>query len=99
VDAALEHCDVLVLPTLPIVAPVLGESEAVFEGEGGRRETFPVRAALLRLTQLFNVSGHPAISLPVPTSGMPVGIQLVGRRNDTEALLSVAMRCEHVLAA
>ena len=97
VDAALEQCDVLVLPTLPIVAPALGESEAVFEVEGGQRTTLPVRAALLRLTQLFNVSGHPAISLPMPTSGLPVGLQLVGRRNETEALLSVALRCEHVL--
>ena len=57
-------------------------------------ETLTVRTAMLRLTQLFNITGHPAISLPVPVSGMPVGLQLVGRMNETEKLLRVAAACE-----
>jgi aspartyl-tRNA(Asn)/glutamyl-tRNA(Gln) amidotransferase subunit A len=93
VDAALDGCDALVLPTLPIVAPRIGEAEVTIGAA-----TLPVRAAMLRLTQLFNITGHPAISLPVPTSGMPIGLQLVGRIGDTPGLLAVAAACEHALA-
>ena len=96
VDAALEECDALVLPTLAIVAPKLGADEAALDGASSERLT--VRAAMLRLTQLFNITGHPAISLPLLVSRLPVGLQLVGRRDCTEDLLAVAMRCEHLLS-
>jgi aspartyl-tRNA(Asn)/glutamyl-tRNA(Gln) amidotransferase subunit A len=94
VDSALERCSALVLPTLPIVAPVLGAAEVTMDSG----QTLLVRAAMLRLTQLFNMTGHPAISLPIPTTGLPVGLQLVGRRDQTEELLAVAMTCERALA-
>jgi len=93
VDAALDGCDALVLPTLPIVAPPLGAAEAAMDSG----ETPTVRAAMLRLTQLFNITGHPAISLPIRTTGLPVGLQLVGRRDETESLLAVALACERVM--
>ena len=93
VDAALEGCDALLLPTLAIVAPTLGAPDVTMSD--GRQ--LPVRAAMLRLTQLFNVTGHPAISLPVPTGGLPVGLQLVGRRDQTAALLATARACERAL--
>ena len=59
----------------------------------------PVRALLLRETQLFNVTGHPAISLPcgLTSAGLPCGLQLVGLRNQTEALLSVAAGVEQLV--
>ncbi len=90
VDAALKGCDALILPTLPIVAPMLGAADATFDNG----ETMGVRPALLRLTQLFNISGHPAISLPMQTTGLPVGLQLVGHRDRTDELLTAAMACE-----
>jgi aspartyl-tRNA(Asn)/glutamyl-tRNA(Gln) amidotransferase subunit A len=93
VDAALERCDALVLPTLPIVAPKLGATEVTMDNG----QALPVRAAMLRLTQLFNITGHPAISLPIPTSGLPVGLQLVGRRDRTEELLAVAAQVARVV--
>ena len=93
VDAALDACDALVLPTLPIVAPRLGASDATMDNG----ETLPVRAAMLRLTQLFNITGHPAISLPISSVGLPVGLQLVARRDQTEALIAVATTCERLL--
>ena len=94
VDHALAGCSALVLPTIPIVAPPIGAADVTFE-DG---TTLTARAALLRLTQLFNVTGHPAISLPLPVAGLPVGLQLVGRWNDTASLLSVARACERTLA-
>jgi aspartyl-tRNA(Asn)/glutamyl-tRNA(Gln) amidotransferase subunit A len=89
VDAALEGRDALVLPTLPIPAPPIGANTVRV---GAKDE--PVRNLMLRLTQLFNLSGHPAISLPagLTSSGLPCGVQLVGTQTDT--LLSVALAAE-----
>jgi len=95
VDAALEGCGALVLPTLPIVAPTIGTTDVTFDGETS--VTLNVRAAMLRLTQLFNITGHPAISLPIPSPGLPVGLQLVGRRGATQELLAIAFTCERAL--
>ncbi len=94
VDAALEGRSALVLPTLPIPAPVIGQASAQV---GAAKH--PVRALMLRLTQLFNLTGHPAISLPCGTTsaGLPCGLQLVGARGATEALLSVASAVEQQL--
>ena len=91
VDRALEKCDALLLPTLAIPAPVLGEASVDVDGT---KE--PVRALMLRLTQLFNISGHPAIALPagVTSDGWPVSMQLVGRHGATERLLSIAAAVE-----
>jgi len=92
VDAALEECDALVLPTLPIVAPVIGSADVAMDNG----EKLLVRAAMLRLTQLFNVTGHPAISLPIRGQSLPIGLQLVGRRDRTEELVAVAATCERI---
>jgi len=95
VDAILSGCDALVLPTLPIVAPLIGTTEVTLDSAGGNR--VPVRSAMLRLTQLFDMTGHPAISLPLRTTGLPVGLQLVGQRDDTARLLEIAAAAEQVL--
>jgi aspartyl-tRNA(Asn)/glutamyl-tRNA(Gln) amidotransferase subunit A len=91
VDAALAGRSGLILPTLPIPAPPLFAS--TIEIEHGPE---PVRAALLRLTQLFNMTGHPAISVPCGTTpaGLPCGCQLVGRHDDTTGLLDLAETLE-----
>lgn len=91
VDDALAGCDALALPTLPIPAPPIGAGSI---DVGGHPQS--VRQMMLRLTQLFNLTGHPAISLPSgqTETGLPCGLQLVGRRNDTEGLLATAAACE-----
>jgi aspartyl-tRNA(Asn)/glutamyl-tRNA(Gln) amidotransferase subunit A len=94
VDAALDDHDALLLPTLPIPPPPLGAGSVVVNGAHE-----PVRGLMLRLTQLFNVTGHPAISLPcgMTSEGLPCGLQLVGRRFETDALLQLARACEEQL--
>ena len=92
VDGLLQGADALILPTLPIVAPVSGHTDVIVDGV-----TMPVRTAMLKHTQLFNITGHPAISLPLPTAGLPVGLQLVGQRGGTPRLLAVAAAVESVL--
>jgi Asp-tRNA(Asn)/Glu-tRNA(Gln) amidotransferase A subunit family amidase len=95
VEAALEGCQALVLPTLPIVAPLIGTTDVTLDPN--QHQTMPVRAAMLRQTQLFNLTGHPAITLPVKTAGLPVGLQLVGRRGATADLLAVAAAIEGIV--
>jgi len=91
VNRALESCDALLLPALPIPAPRLGAATVLV---GDRQE--PVRALMLRLTQLFNVTGHPAIALPARWSpdALPRGLQLVGSFNQTPRLLEIAASAE-----
>ncbi len=94
VDAALAGCHALALPTLAIPAPRLGAEEVAV---GDR--TIDVRSVTLRLTQLFNLTGHPAVSIPCGTTpdGLPCAAQLVGRRAATAQLLELASRCEAVV--
>ena len=89
VDSALAGHTALMLPALPIPAPPIG---AALVQVGAVME--PVRNLMLRLTQLFNVTGHPAIAMPAgqTPAGLPCSVQLVG--TDTESLLPVALACE-----
>ena len=94
VDMALSGVDALLLPTVPIPAPLIGASVVQV---GATSE--PVRNLTLRLTQLFNLTGHPAISLPCgrTAEGLPVGLQAVGTCGRTDTLLQVARRIEQTL--
>jgi aspartyl-tRNA(Asn)/glutamyl-tRNA(Gln) amidotransferase subunit A len=91
VNETLKSCDALLLPAQPIPAPELGATTVDVDGS---RE--PVRAVMLRLTQLFNITGHPVIAIPAGTTddGWPVGIQLVGRTDATGQLLDIAATVE-----
>jgi aspartyl-tRNA(Asn)/glutamyl-tRNA(Gln) amidotransferase subunit A len=91
VDRALRGCDALLLPAMAVPAPPIGASTVDVDGV-----TLPVRAAMLQLSQLFNMTGHPAIVLPGGDGrdGMPRALQLVGHRGRTERLLDVAAAVE-----
>jgi aspartyl-tRNA(Asn)/glutamyl-tRNA(Gln) amidotransferase subunit A len=93
VNAALTGVDAIVLPAMPVSAPRLGTTEIAF---GERVE--PVRALMLRLTQLFNITGHPAVTMPMPATGLPAGLQLAGARAGTARLLAMAEAIEAALA-
>jgi aspartyl-tRNA(Asn)/glutamyl-tRNA(Gln) amidotransferase subunit A len=95
INATLADCDALVLPTMPIPAPLLGADTVRI---GHVEES--VRALMLRNTQLFNLTGHPAISLPCERTreGLPVGLQLVGVHGRADALVRVALACENILS-
>ena len=93
-DAALTDVDALVLPGMAIPAPVLGTDNITIDGVDE-----PVRPMMLRLTQPFNLSGHPAIVLPCgrTSDGLPLSLQLVGHKAATAALLDVAAAVEALL--
>jgi aspartyl-tRNA(Asn)/glutamyl-tRNA(Gln) amidotransferase subunit A len=94
VDRALGGVDALVLPALAVPAPPIGAT--TMPVKGGPE---PVRALMLRCTQPFNLSGHPAISLPCGTTpaGLPIGLQLVGHKGGTPALVQAALGIEGTL--
>jgi aspartyl-tRNA(Asn)/glutamyl-tRNA(Gln) amidotransferase subunit A len=91
IDDALTSRDALVLPTMPIVAPLIGTATVEMDGTPE-----PVRNVMFRLTQPFNVSGHPALTLPAGRGlhGLPCGLQLVGHRGGTLRLLELGLACE-----
>jgi aspartyl-tRNA(Asn)/glutamyl-tRNA(Gln) amidotransferase subunit A len=94
VDDALDGCHALLLPAQPIPAPILGAPTVEIEGK-----TEPIRAAMLKLTQLFNLTGHPALALPGHTvDALPRGLQIVGRRNETDRLIEIALAVESLVS-
>jgi aspartyl-tRNA(Asn)/glutamyl-tRNA(Gln) amidotransferase subunit A len=94
VDAALAGRDALLLPALAIPAPRLGIATVKVSGSEE-----PVRNITLRLTQLFNVTGHPALTAPCGKTfdGLPIGAQIVGHQGRTHELLELARACETYL--
>ena len=94
VDSAMEGVSALVLPTLAFPAPPMGSQRVVLGGQ-----TSDIRSVSLRLTQLFNLTGHPAITLPCGTTpdGLPCATQLVGRRDKTRAILALASHYELII--
>jgi len=82
--------DVLLLPSTPIAAPVVGERTVRW-----RSEEEPVDGALVRLTAPFNLTGLPALSVPYgATAGLPIGVQVVGQWNDEARVLAVGRLIE-----
>ena len=75
IDSLFDTCDVLMLPSAPGTAP------AGLESTGN-----PVFCSMASLL------GLPAVSLPlmVGENGLPIGVQLVGRRLDDGRLLRAA---------
>ncbi len=89
----LDGFDVLLLPTVPVVAPPIGARDT----ELGGGWTSP-RDALLAHNAGIGVLGLPAISLPIGDgAGLPVGLQLVGRPGQDELLLATALTVERAL--
>ncbi|HEY2459197.1 MAG TPA: amidase [Candidatus Acidoferrum sp.] len=83
--------DALLVPTVPIVAPLIGqETIRIAEKE------WPTRALLLRANRPANLAGIPAISIPcgLTVDGLPVGLQLIGVNGSESRLLAIAKAYE-----
>ena len=90
VEASLAGVDVLAGPTVGYQAPEQDPPFGTGEDHGEGRFTGP-----------YNLTGHPAVSLPVAAGpgALPIGLQLAGRRGGDAALLQVAAAAESLLAA
>ena len=91
VQSWFDRFDVIVTPTLSRTAIDL--QEKLFEPiEIEGRKTDTVRKAWYPYTLPFNLTGHPAITLPAgfDKSGLPAAVQLIARRGEDARLLRVA---------
>jgi aspartyl-tRNA(Asn)/glutamyl-tRNA(Gln) amidotransferase subunit A len=79
--------DAVVVPATSIAAPLIGEEKTRI----GSKDC-ATRALLLRLNRPANLSGSPAISLPCgfTRTGLPVGLQFIGRDLAEQTLLQIA---------
>jgi len=83
-QALFRRVDLLLTPTVPVTTPSIRDS---YIQVGDR--SWSVRVLLTQFTRAFNVTGHPALSLPCGLSraGLPIGMQFIGRPFGEETLL------------
>jgi aspartyl-tRNA(Asn)/glutamyl-tRNA(Gln) amidotransferase subunit A len=81
-----ESIDALVLPATPFPATPIDESDPVALSRGN----------LTRFTRMVNLTGNPALVLPCgrTTSGLPIGLQIVGAHWQEETILHIARAYE-----
>ncbi len=95
-DDALTRADVLVMPTLPVVANLIPPAGA------SREERLGGPSGLIANTAPTDVTGHPAITVPAglarvaggPAGGLPAGLMIVGPQFGDAACLRVAQAYE-----
>lgn len=89
IDSTLAGVDAVAGPTVGYQAPEQDPPFGLGDDNAEGRFTGP-----------YNLSGHPALSLPapVPAGSLPVGLQLAGRRGGDGALITIAAEAERVLA-
>jgi aspartyl-tRNA(Asn)/glutamyl-tRNA(Gln) amidotransferase subunit A len=82
----LERVDVVAVPTTPIAAPVIGVASVERNGV-----PVDIEDVLISCTRVFSLLRVPALSVPCgeTSSGLPVGLQLVGRPFDEATLIRV----------
>jgi amidase len=90
-DDALQSVDLLVMPTLPMKATVIPPADAP------REEKVARALEMIANTCPFDVTGHPAMTLPCGLShGLPVGMMLVGRKWEEVTVLGAAHAFEQI---
>jgi amidase len=91
-DSALDTYDVLVMPTLPITASLIPAPDAPVD------EILARALEMVSNTAPFDVTGHPACSIPAGLSdGLPVGLMVVGSKFDDAGVLRAAHAFERTL--
>jgi aspartyl-tRNA(Asn)/glutamyl-tRNA(Gln) amidotransferase subunit A len=88
-EAVMGGLDLLLTPTLPVVAPPTGIGDPA------------LRRTLIRCTFPFNTLGWPALALPCGAAeeGLPASAQLVGRAGDDALVLAAGEALEAALAS
>lgn len=91
VRAWMGDADAMLTPTSPVLAPRVEEFRDL-----PPEEAFRAAAPIGAFTAAWNVAGHPAASLPLAfsQSGLPIGVQLVGRMGEDELVLALARTLE-----
>ena len=85
--------DLLMTPTIAAPPPRIGELAASSDDPlSSLAKSFP----LIPFTPPFNITGQPAISLPLHWSaaGLPIGVQFAARFGDEASLIRIASQLE-----
>jgi aspartyl-tRNA(Asn)/glutamyl-tRNA(Gln) amidotransferase subunit A len=91
--AATSGVDAVLAPVAPVAAPTIAESDV-----GNSPDAEAVIQRLTRFTRPVNYLGLPALSIPCgfTRSGLPVGMQLIGRSFDEALLLQIGAAFQRV---
>ena len=89
---AMDGLDLLVHPATPVPAPDLHATEVVVRGR--TRQLFP---DLTSRCLVASLGPCPALSLPMPIAGRPVGLELFGHPGGDRRLLAIAASVEDAL--
>lgn len=82
----LSQYDVLIGPVAPTPAFKLGENTAD-----------PLKMYLADImTVPASLAGLPAVSVPIPVEGLPIGLQIIGKQQDDAVVLALAAQIEEV---
>jgi len=90
-ESVFAEVDLILTPATPVIAPKIGVVEVTVDGYSE-----PAGNAITRYTSFFNMTGHPAITLPcgLHSEGLPIGAQLVGKHFGDEQLIDIAQQIE-----
>lgn len=92
VKRRLEPFDALLMPTVPVVAPVISELEASDEAY------FAANGLILRNPTLINFLNGCALSIPChPAGTAPVGLMIAAAANQDRHILNVGLALEQAL--
>lgn len=92
-NAVLNNYDLLLMPTLPITAAPIPAADA------SPQEVVARALEMVPNTPAFDLTGHPAISLPCgDVDGLPVGMMLVGRHFEETQVYRAAHAFEQAMA-
>jgi Asp-tRNA(Asn)/Glu-tRNA(Gln) amidotransferase A subunit family amidase len=80
-DAVLAGVDAVLTPTVLTTAPLI---TAAATADGG----LDVRKQLMNNTRLANLTRHAAVSIPLPTDGLPAGLQIIAASNEKAAAVA-----------
>jgi len=90
-DAVFANHDLLLMPTLPITATKLPAANAP------KKEIYDRALEMLGNTSPFDLTGHPAMSIPCGMiDGLPVGLMLIGRHLNEQVIFQAAQAFEKI---
>ena len=94
-DEALRSWDVWLCPVAMTAAFIHRPKGAVIEIEGRKVPYFLANGAY---TMLFNLTGHPVVVIPIgqTNNGLPIGMQIVGKRWQEMELLAIAEQIDRI---
>lgn len=94
IASLFEQIDLLILPTCPCTAPLIGADDVRIGAWSG-----DVRKALMTYTAPFNLVGYPAVTLPLPrrAGALPAGLQIVGRRGKDCDVINAAVQFQRLI--